>query len=113
MLLLLLVACDSPADGAVEKWVEFLDHHRALIAQDEFDAEAFLAQGKPLVNELRRHRNPKDGQILVTSFALEDWDRANEAFRVAVNDHLMLNEDDGPANAFRKLIDKLKENGKP
>jgi hypothetical protein len=112
LALLLLAGCGSPADNAVDDWVNFLDRHRALLEAGEFNPQAFLAEGKPLAKELRRHRNPKDGQILLTSFALEDWNRANEDFRVAVNSYIAEHNDAEPAEAFRKLIDALRRKEK-
>jgi hypothetical protein len=86
----LLVGCSVPADEPAKNWVTFLDKHKAAINAGTFDVEAFKKEGQPLVDELKKHRDPKEDAILMTQPVLDEWNRANKEFVEAAQAKLNL-----------------------
>jgi hypothetical protein len=108
MVLAMLVGCSSPADEPATKFVTFLDKHKAAISAGTFDAKAFEAEGKPLVDELNKHVDAKEKKILMTEKVLAEWNRATTEFETAAD---KMNKDKGDPTAviaYLALISPLK-----
>jgi hypothetical protein len=111
VVLALLLGCSSPADQPATNFVAFLDKHKAAINAGTFDAKAFEAEGKPLVDELAKHVDPKEKQILMTEKVLAEWNRATTEFETAADK--MASDKGNPAAvvAYLSLISVLKPEG--
>lgn len=80
---LLMVACESPADGPGREWIKFLAKHQQLVESGKFDAGNFKTEGVQVVESLRPHIDFKEGKLLFTEKVLDEWKAANTAFEAA------------------------------
>ncbi len=103
-------ACSAPADEPATKWVAFLDKHKALIGEGKFNVDDFKKEGQPIVDELKKHRDPKDDKILMTQAVLDEWNRANKAFADAADAYTKEKGDPKAALAFYELVTDLTGN---
>lgn len=104
---MLVVACSAPADEPAKKWVSFLDKHKAAIEGGTFDVKAFETEGKPLIEELKKHRDPKEKKILMTQAVLDEWNRANKEFGDAADKMTEEKKDPSAALAFYGMVMEL------
>ncbi|MBK8207630.1 MAG: hypothetical protein IPK87_12715 [Planctomycetes bacterium] len=99
--------CSAPADEPAKKWVAFLDKHRATLGEGKFNVDDFKKEGQPIVDELKKHRDPKEDKILMTQAVLDEWNRANKAFGDAADAYTKDKGDPMPALAFYELVTDL------
>lgn len=76
----MVAGCGAKADAPAKKWIDFLDKHKATLNAGNFDVAAFKAEGKPLVEELKKVKDTKQNKILMTEGVLKEWNRANDEF---------------------------------
>lgn len=107
LALLFVASCSAPGDAPATKFVAFLDKHKAAINEGKFDVKAFEDEGKPLVAELRTHRDPKDQKILMTEKVLAEWQRANKEFAAAADKMTTEKADPSAAMAYTALVEDL------
>lgn len=114
LLAFAFTACSIPADEPAKKWITFLDKHKALIGEGKFDAKAFDAEGKPLVEELKKHKDATDNKIPMSESVLKEWERANNEFGDAAE---KLSKDKGDISAVLSyaalIMDLTGEGDKP
>jgi hypothetical protein len=80
VLIAMLVGCSAPADVPANKWVAFLDKHRALINEGKFNVDEFKKEGQPIADELAKAVDPKEKKLLMTEPVLNEWNRASKEF---------------------------------
>lgn len=109
LLLLLLVAavfagCGAKADAPAKKWIDFLDKHKAAMEANSFDVEAFKKEGKPIADELKAVKDPKEDKILMTQSVLDEWNRANKEFGEAADIYASKSGDMAVVQAYLELV---------
>jgi hypothetical protein len=86
VVLAILVGCSAPADAPANKWVVFLDKHKALINEGKFNVDEFKKEGQPIADELAKAVDPKEKKLLMTEPVLNEWNRAITEFSDTATD---------------------------
>lgn len=79
LMLLTVTACGAPGDEPATQWCDMLDKHAALIKDGKFNKENFEEDAKPIMEELKKHKND-DGKIPMTTDVLKRWKETNASF---------------------------------
>lgn len=80
IMLLLLAGCGSPTDQPALRWAEFMEAQAVLVKGGKFEAAKFELQGAEIVEQLKQHREPGSGKLLMSEPVLEKFRAANTAF---------------------------------